>query len=150
MSVYIRQADLPKKGRVCLSWMKNDHVENIIQTFGILNRKRRVTARKRSRHEKVHKNQKINCYKIITAWNLKEPASPLAPTISISAPAVSHLSAQIIKESVCQSIQHHVLRGYFSEDPDFLNVFFFTHFLWKVKGSTHTHTHTHDLGLKNE
>lgn len=36
--------------------MKNDHVENIIQT-AVLNEKGELLLEKRSRHEKVHKSK---------------------------------------------------------------------------------------------
>lgn len=40
--------------------MKNDHIENMIQTSGDLNRKRRVSVRKMSRTENVAQDE----------WNL--------------------------------------------------------------------------------
>lgn len=123
MSVYIGQAVLSKKGSVCLSWIKNDHVENTIQTSQIPDPRRRVIVTRPSRNEDAAQDE----LSLKTHRLQSQRTSIFMDTNYLCAYGVSQLSVQNVYRIHVWQSNIMLWRGYFLWRSWFFKLFFLSY-----------------------
>ena len=142
MVVYTGQADLPKKGSICLSWIKNDRAENIIQTSQIPNRKRRVTVGKMSRNENVAQDElSLNSHSLESQRTSFTMGTNYPFACGVSLSFLLTTSVECMSDNQSNMLR----RGYFLRRSWFFKHFFF---FFSLEG-WRKHTHK-NLRLKNK